>query len=85
MDFLTGDPHLITQNIMGGFAFFLTCVALIFLQKKNSVGWLLFIPSYLIQIIIFWKTEQFFLLIQMIVLLIFSLINYFKWEDEKNG
>jgi hypothetical protein len=84
MDILTNNPELLTQNIFGAVAFVLTCVALMFLRKQNSKGWLVFLPSYLIQMIIFWHTEQVFLLFQMIVLLIFSLINYFKWEDEKN-
>lgn len=85
MDFLTDNPELLTQNIFGAIAFILTCVALMFLRKQNSRGWLVFLPSYLIQIIIFWYTEQVFLIFQMVVLLVFSIINYFKWEDEKDG
>jgi len=81
MDFLSSS-ELIAQNIFGAAAFILTCVALMLLRKKNSQGWIVFLPSYLIQIIIFWHTKQFFLIFQMIVLLIFSIVNYIKWEDE---
>jgi len=84
MDFLT-DVQYISLNIMGAFAFLLTCAGLMILRFKNSNGWLILLPSYLIQIIIFWETKQYFLLLQMIVLLVFSLLNYIKWEDNKDG
>ena len=84
MDFL-GETTIVALNVMGAVAFILTCVALLLLRFQNSNGWIVFLPSYLIQIIIFWETRQWFLLLQMIVLLLFSLLNYFKWEDLKNG
>ena len=68
-------------NILGGGAFILTCIALYMLRKQSSQGWLIFLPSYVLQVIIFYFTKQWFLLFQMIVLFVFSLINYFKWES----
>ena len=78
MDLLT------INNMLGGIAFVLTCIALVMLRKQISEGWVVFLPSYLLQIVIFWRTEQVFLIFQMIVLFVLSLMNYFKWE-ETNG
>jgi nicotinamide riboside transporter PnuC len=77
---LTDNPELLAENIYGSLAFVLTCLALVLLRVKNGNGWLVFIPSYLIQMIIFWNTKQYFLFFQMIVLAFFSIINYLKWE-----
>lgn len=66
-------------NKLGAISFILTLVALYFLQVKDSLGWIIFLPSYAIQIYIFFKTKQKFLIFQMIVLFVFSIVNYFKW------
>lgn len=68
-------------NWMGLAAFLLTISSLFLLRKKNSIGWLVFIPSYIIQIIIFAIQKNWFLMAQMIVLAVFSLVNYVEWED----
>ena len=72
-------------NILGGGAFILTCIALYMLRNKNSYGWLVFLPSYVLQVIIFYYEQYWFLLFQMIVLFIFSLINFIKWESENEN
>jgi len=71
-------------NVLGAGAFILTCIALYMLRKKITYGWLIFLPSYVLQIVIFYMTKQWFLLGQMIVLFVLSLINYFEWEKD-NG
>jgi len=67
-------------NILGGGAFILTCVALYMLRNQVSQGWLVFLPSYILQVVIFYFNQQWFLLFQMVVLFVFSLMNFFKWE-----
>lgn len=77
MDFLV-------TNMLGSAAFILTCVALYKLRKQDSLGWIIFLPSYALQIVIFYMTVQWFLLVQMVVLFIFSVVNYIEWEKQ-NG
>lgn len=65
-------------NKLGIISFILTVLALYILGGKNDIGWLIFLPSYAIQIYIFYKTKQWFLIGQMSVLFIFSLVNFFR-------
>jgi len=67
---------------LSAIAFILTCLALLMLRVKNRYGWLVFIPSYAAQIIIFVMIQNWFLLIQMIVLLVLSVVNFKEWEAE---
>ena len=76
---------LLIQNTLGAGAFVLTCIALFMLRKQISKGWVVFLPSYTLQMIIFWETEQWFLLSQMIVLFILSVMNYLKWEESNEN
>ncbi len=66
-------------NKLGIISFVLTLIALYLLHIKNEIGWIVFLPSYAIQVYIFFKTKQKFLIFQMIVLFVFSIVNYFKW------
>ncbi len=75
---------MVILNILGAGAFILTCVALFMLRKQITKGWIVFLPSYVLQMIIFYHQKNWFLLIQMIVLFVLSLINYFEWE-KNNG
>jgi len=75
---------LLIQNMLGAASFVLTCVALFMLRKQMNLGWIVFLPSYTLQIVIFYMTEQWFLLFQMIVLFILSTNNYIAWEKQ-NG
>ena len=52
---------------------------------KNGFGWLVFLPSYVLQVIIFLLTDQWFLVIQMMVLFVLSFLNFMTWEAQKNG
>ena len=64
-------------NKLGIVSFILTIIALYILPLSN-LGWLIFLPSYAIQIYIFYKTKQWFLIGQMAVLFIFSSVNFFR-------
>jgi len=64
-------------NKLGIISFILTIIALYALPLSN-IGWLIFLPSYLLQIYIFYKTKQVFLIGQMCVLFLFSLVNFFR-------
>jgi len=84
MDLLSkifGDPLTATLSAI---ALILTCIALYMLRKQNINGWLVFIPSYILQIVIFWITQNWFLLVQMIVLAILSLSNFFEWRKNES-
>ena len=65
-------------NILGGISFILTLIALYVLGGENKIGWIIFLPSYAVQIYIFCKTKQWFLIGQMCVLFVFSLVNFFR-------
>jgi len=64
-------------NKLGVISFLITIAALYILPKHN-IGWIIFLPSYGVQIYIFYKTKQWFLILQMSVLFIFSFINFFR-------
>jgi len=68
-------------NKLGIISFTLTLIALYLLQIHNRFGWIVFLPSYAVQVYIFVKTKQKFLIFQMIVLLIFSMVNFFMWGN----
>ena len=62
---------------LGAVSFALTIIAL-YILPMSKVGWLIFLPSYSIQIYIFYKTKQRFLIAQMTVLFIMSSANFFR-------
>ena len=64
---------------LGATSFLITIIALYYLGEINPIAHLIFLVSYGLQIYIFTKTKQWFLIAQMCVLFAFSVINYFKW------
>jgi len=66
-------------NKVGIVSLGLTLISLLLVGEKIAVGWLIFIISYALQMFIFYKTKQKFLIIQMIILSLFSIYNYNKW------
>ena len=66
-------------NKVGIVSLVLTLISLLLVGEKIAVGWLIFIISYGLQMFIFYKTKQKFLIIQMIILSLFSIYNYNKW------
>lgn len=62
-----------------------TLIGLYYVGEKNKVGFILYIISLLCQTYLFCKIDNWFLVVQMFVLIVFNAVNYFKWrKDEKN-
>ena len=59
-----------------------TIVGLYLLGNKNALGFVVFTISLMCQMYIFYKQNNWFLVFQMIVLIIFNLRNYNKWVTE---
>ena len=59
-----------------------TIVGLYFLGEKNALGFVVFTISLICQLYIFYKQSNWFLVFQMVVLIIFNLRNYKKWVTE---
>lgn len=59
-----------------------TIVGLYLLGEKNKYGFVIFTVSLFCQMIIFINHENWFLVVQMIVLIIFNLFNFNKWRKE---
>ncbi len=57
-----------------------TLIGLYLLGEKKANGFLVFTVSLMCQMYIFYSQSNKFLFIQMIVLIIFNIWNYFKWK-----
>lgn len=57
-----------------------TLIGLYLLGEKKSMGFVIFTISLACQLYIFYSQKNWFLVFQMIVLIIFNLVNYRKWE-----
>ena len=66
-------------NKIGMVSFIFTVIALILLIPKEPFSQVVFLISYSLQIYIFYKTKQWFLIFQMSVLSCFAIFTYFKW------
>jgi len=62
------------------FSLITTIIGLYMLGEKDALGFLIFDLSLTCQIYIFYKNKNWFLIVQMIVLIIFNSYNYFKWS-----
>jgi nicotinamide mononucleotide transporter len=71
-------------NILGLVAFILTLISMYLVGGKSVWCWPVFIVSYLIQVFIFYETKQWFLILTMLALTIFSFINWYRWVKD-NG
>jgi hypothetical protein len=56
-----------------------TLIGLYLLGEKVALGFIIFTVSLGCQIYIFYKGKNWFLVVQMIVLITFNIFNYFKW------
>ncbi len=56
-----------------------TIVGLYLLGEKKALGFLVFTVSLGCQLYIFYKGENWFLVVQMIILILFNMYNYRKW------
>jgi len=61
-----------------------TVIGLILIGEKRASGFLVFIVSLLCQIFIFYQSNNTFLIVQMIVLIIFDYLNFLKWTKGDN-
>jgi len=66
-------------------SFILTIVALYLLSLPNVHTFTVFGISMLVQMIIFYKTKQPFLFMQMVVILFFNVYNYWSWTAQGIG
>jgi len=56
-----------------------TIIGLYLLGEKVAFGFLVFTASLACQMYIFYKGKTWFLFFQMIVLIVFNIVNYIKW------
>ena len=73
------------NNWLGLISFVLTIVALCFLGIPNKWCYGFFTVSMIIQGIVFHRTKQWWLMVQMAVLIIFNVINYIRWTSQGIG
>ena len=56
-----------------------TLIGLYLLGEKKASGFLIFTGSLMCQMYIFYSQSNWFLFFQMVVLIIFNVVNYRKW------
>jgi hypothetical protein len=81
VDFLT-KFKLSQYNTIGLISFVLTFIGLIYLGRVDKICHLIFMVSYSLQIYLFYKQKQYFLIMQMTTLFLFSIANYSMWLDK---
>lgn len=81
MDFLK-KFKLSQYNTLGLISFIFTFIGLVYLGKVDKICHVIFCVSYTLQIYLFYKQRQYFLIMQMTTLFIFSVINYSMWLDK---
>ncbi len=59
-----------------------TIIGLYYLGEKDEKGFLIFTFSLLCQLYLFYILSNWFLVCQMLILIIFNMRNYFKWRNE---
>ena len=72
-------------NFLGLLSFLLTIMALHLLGQPDRRTFPLFIVSVLVQVYIFYQTQQWFLVAQMGVLLAYNIRNWIRWKREGVG
>lgn len=78
MDFL--KKYFSDFSLAGLIVLILTIIAMYFLGIKEKITYIIFTVSQLIQIYIFYKKKQGFLILTMIILIFLNIVNYFKWS-----
>lgn len=73
------------NNWLGLISFILTIIALWLLGMPNKWCYGFFTVSMIIQGIVFHRTKQWWLMVQMVVLIIFNVINYLRWTSQGIG
>lgn len=62
-----------------------TIIGLWCLGAKDKNGFIIFDISLLCQMFIFYKQNNYFLIFQMVVLIVFNTINFFRWKREESN
>lgn len=73
------------NNTLGFLSFLMSIVALYLLGVPDKICFIIFSLSFVLQGVVFYRTKQWFLILQMILLLVFNIINYFKWIEKGIG
>jgi len=60
-----------------------TIIGLYWLGNKNKNGFLIFNVSLNCQLVIFWLQNNWFLVVQMVILIGFNTWNYLKWRKDE--
>lgn len=76
MDFLIGLEVV---------SFLLTILAMYLVGVPSKHCFTVFCVSQLLQIIIFSYDKRWFLILQMVALIVFNVINYFRWRKQGVG
>lgn len=67
-------------EILSAFSCLMTVIGLWLLGNKNKNGFLIFTLSLIAQTYIFYVGNNGYLVVQMLILITFNIINYFKWK-----
>lgn len=72
-------------NSLGAITFIATLIAMYLVGKPDIKCYAFFCIGQSISIYIFYTTGQWFLILQMVGLIIFNIVNYFKWKRQGVG
>ena len=75
---------MVILNFISIISLITTIIGLYYLGEKLAQGYIWFTTSLSCQLYIFFISQNIFLVIQMIVLIIFNIRNYRKWKNEEN-
>jgi len=72
-------------NSLGAITFIATLIAMYLVGKPSIKCYAVFCIGQLISIYIFYATKQWFLILQMVSLIVFNIVNYFRWKKQGVG
>lgn len=72
-------------TLIGLIVFLLTIYAMWLIGRPNKFAFIIFTIAQIMQIYIFVDKNQGFLILTMVALIIFNVINYFRWLKEGVG
>lgn len=73
------------NNILGLFSFLLSAIALYLQSIPDKSCYILFLISFALQALIFYRTKQWFLIVQMVMLSAFTYYVYISWITKGIG
>lgn len=71
--------------VLGFISFIATIIALYLLGVPNRLCFVAFTVSMTIQGVIFYRTKQWWLIAQMVLLIFFNLVNWIRWTSQGVG